>query len=265
MRINQVDPETFIKQSRQEPLHGRGAWNRTGIDFDYRYAMSEDPAQRIGTRAEVSLAHWAVAAGSYAIQQRLVTLGLMKPLAENEWGIFGPRTKTAVKVFQVQSVDPVTGKTLTDDGTVGISDARTLWLPVVLAAERKYGIPRRLLLGQTNFESSLDPGAVGYFIYYPDYRGVDRAMSQINSRANAQVTWLQAFDPVFSLDWSAKRMRSFYDQYRAKYVKQTGDVLWDAACCAHNSPVNGNAWAGNGGPTNETAKTYMNGIYKSIW
>lgn len=250
-----VDPETFVKPASKTPANGRGAWSQVGIDFNYRYALSKDPAQRIGTRAEVSLDHWAVAAGCYAIQLRLVALKYMQPLADSERGIFGPRTDSAVRDFQGLAQDPDGGADLLVDGIVGRSDARALFTPLIMVAEEKYDIPEGLLIGETNRESAVDPGALGYFIYYPDYRGVDRGMSQINSSSNQQVAWLQAFNPTFALDWSAKRMRGFYDQYTSRYPKQPSSTLWDAAICAHNNPSAAGRWASTGvAPTEDAAK-----------
>lgn len=256
-KLHEVDPENFVDFIAQIPANGRGAWTRFGIDFDYRYALSTDVGMRIGTRADRSLAHWAVAAGAFAIQTRLVQLKHMAPLLDSERGIFGPRTREAVISFQRVSTDPKGGALLDDDGTVGMSDARALFTPFLVRAERLYNIPDRLLVGETNHESALDPGAVGYYIYYPEYRGVDRGMSQINSRYNEAVTWLQAFDPSFAIDWSGRRLRSFYDLYQAKYPKATTPTLWDAAVCAHNNPSAAAKWAATGAAPTEAAASYV--------
>lgn len=261
--LHAVSPQDFIDSTKSLPANGRGAWTKVGIDFEYRYALAPDSSQRIGTRAQVSLDHWAVAAGSFAIKKRLIDLGFMAPLADSERGIFGPRTQDAVKAFQAKNADPQGGRALSVDGIVGTSDARALFYPLVVKAMTKYGIPEHLLVGETNHESVFDPGAVGYFIYYPDYRGVDRGLSQINSKGT--VSWLDAFDPAFCIDWSGKRLRDYFNQYAANYPKQDTSVLWEAAVCAHNSPVNGNNWAKNGGPTNETAAAYVDGVRKATF
>lgn len=263
--LSGVNPETFIKRDQGEPATGRGAWNRTGIDFDYRYALAKDPAQRIGTRAERSLSHWAVAAGAFAIQKRLMTLGYLAPVADSEQGIFGPRTEAAVRAFQERHDDPDGGAQLDADGTVGRSDARSLFTPLILEAENRYAIPGRLLVGETNHESAMDPGAVGYYIYYPDYRGVDRSMSQINSKSNPQVTWLQAFDPAFAIDWSGRRLRDFFDQYKRRYPAQPTTVLWDATVCAHNNPSAAARWAATGHPPTEGAAKYVSDVQIAIF
>lgn len=258
--LHGVDPEGFVDTDKSMPATGRGAWTRAGIDFDYRYGFSKDPARAIGTRAQISLSHWAVAAGAYAIQKRLIELDCMEPLADAERGIFGRRTETAVKLFQSRNADPDGGAQLVADGIVGRSDARALFTPLIAAAERKHNIPNRLLLGETNHESAMDPGAVGYFIYYPDYRGVDRSMSQINSKSNPQVSWLQAFDPRYALDWSALRLRTFFDQYRRRYPARSDAVLWEATVCAHNNPSAANKWAATGFAPTEAAAKYVSDV-----
>lgn len=261
----EVNPDSFIDKSTQSPAFGRGAWAKSGIGFDYRYMVSPSVETRIGTLAEVSLSHWAVAAGSWAIQQRLIELGFLAPVDDSERGIFGLKTKAAVIAFQKANVDPDGGRQLDADGTVGKSDARALFTPAILTAEKTYGIPNRLLVGETNFESMLDPGAVGYYIYYPDYRGVDRGMSQINGLSNSQVSWLQAFNPAFSADWSGARLRSFFDRYHVAYPRQSVSSLWDAAICAHNNPSAAGVWAATGIAPTAAAAKYVAGVKNAIY
>lgn len=263
MRVNQVDPASFVDEV-SEPAHGRGAWNRNGIDFDYRYAVAPAGEQRIGTRCEDGLAYWAVGAGCLAIQRRLSTLDFYDMIAD-ERGVFNRRMRTAVKAFQLQNVDPMTGAQLESDGTVGTTDARALFTPVVLEMEVKYSIPDKLLLGETVHESAMDPGAVGYYIYYPDYRGVDRGMSQINSRANGVVSWKDAFSPPFSLDWSGRRMRTIYDQFKGTYPTTSEFELWNAAVCAHNNPSAAARWARDGFPPTTDAAKYVEAVRNSTY
>lgn len=261
MRYDKVDPEKFINQQTHEPKFGRGCWTRTlGAGYDYRYMVPPSGQPRLGTTCEQSLAAWAVGAAVAAIQDRLVVLGHLKEGSYPD-GVYGGKTKNAVIKFQKKNRDPNGKQPLSTDGTVGRSDARALFTPLVDDIEKKYGIPHRYLLGETNHESQMDPGAVGGIIWYGEameYRGVDRAMSQINSKANAQVSWLQAFDPVYSLDWSGKRMRDYHDRYEKDFPKQSQDVLWDAAICAHNNPSAAGTWAKIGiAPTATSAKYVM--------
>lgn len=257
MIYTQVNPESLINPEAGTPTFGRGAWTRRGIEFDYRYALNPVGQPRIGSVAERSLDHWAVAAGCYAIQSRLVSLGHMAPVADGERGLFGPRTKAAVQAFQKVTKDPEYFVSLVVDGTVGKSDARALFTPLIDAAESAYHIPDRFLLGETNHESRLDPGAVGYYIFYPDYRGVDRSVSQINSKYNMQVTWADAYNVKEALDWSGRRLRKAYDSFKIKYPFQALSVLWDAALCNHNNPSAANLWAKTGSAPTPAAAKYV--------
>lgn len=263
MRVNQVDPTGFVDEE-SEPAHGRGAWNRTGIDFDYRYALAPTKEQRIGTRCEEGLAYWAVGAGCLAIQHRLATLDFYE-MRSSERGVFNSRMETAVKAFQAQNSDPATSAQLQQDGTVGVTDSRALFTPVIVELESQYNIPDKLLLGETNHESALDPGAVGYFIYYPDYRGVDRGMSQINSRANAVVSWRDAFRPSFALDWSGRRLRTIYDQFKRQFPETDDLQLWNAAVCAHNNPSAAAKWARDGFPPTVDAAKYVQAVRNATY
>lgn len=263
--LHSVNPERFVTPDTGKPPTGRGAWTRAGIEFNYRYTLAKEPAQRIGTRAEVSLDHWAVAAGSYAIQLRLVELNHMTPPGDAERGIFGPRTVEAVREFQGLNSDPDGNADLTVDGVVGRSDARALFTPLIRKAEAKYSIPHSLLVGETNHESGLDPGAVGYYIYYPDFRGVDRGMSQINSKANNQVSWLNSYNPWFSSDWSAARLRDYFDRFKKSYPKQPDSVLWDAAVCAHNNPSAAGSWAAKGHAPTDSAALYVTSVKNAVY
>lgn len=264
--FTEVDPESFIHTESEEPANGRGAWSHAGINSDEtRYYFTGGRTERVGSAAEKSLAHWAVSAGVYAIQSRLTNLGHLDTVVDEKRGVFNRKTKRAVKRFQAENFDPATGKKLVVDGIVGMSDARALFTPRITHFEDKYRIPGHFLLGETNHESLMDPGAVGYFIYYPDYRGVDRGMSQINSRAHPEVTWYQAFTPNYSIKWSAERLRAYYDAFKREWPAQKDSTLWDAAICAHNSPVNGRSWAKNGEAPNSQAANYVNGVKDAIY
>lgn len=264
MLYTQVDPTTFINTRKAQPANGRGAWTGSGMPYrDYRYRINKTDEKRLGTQAEASLDAWAVSAGTNAIHERLVDLNIMLPTGPGEKGVYGPRTEEAVRTFQSKNRDPDGNQPLTTDGTVGRSDARALFTPLVRAAQVLYDIPDNLLVGEVNHESRLDPGAIGYYIYYgtdSDYRGVDRAMFQINSEANNQVTWTQAFDPAFAADWSGKRMRDYYNRYSTQYPKQSRDVLWDAAVLAHNNPSAAQKLAKNGYYSTPTAASYVTSV-----
>lgn len=258
--LTQVDPARFIDTHAGLPVDGRGAWTRRGIGFDYRYAINGAGQPRIGTTAHRTLDDWAVAAGCAAIQRRLNHLGIMGRLGDDELGVFGPKTRAAVLRFQGGERDPDGAAPLERDGTVGRSDARALFTPLIDETEASSRIPSRLLRGELNHESALDPGAVGAYLYYPDYRGVDRGLAQINSKANATVGWVDAYDPTFAIPWAGRRLRSFYDRFTADYPNRSEQVRWDAAVCAHNSPVAARAWVTGNGPQTEAAGAYVSGV-----
>lgn len=251
------------------PATGRGAWTRDGIGFDYRYRLNPTGSPRIGTVAEQSLAAWAVAAGAGAIQRRLMQLGFFDaPVADTELGVFGPRTDAAVRAFQRANRDPDGGAPLVTDGAVYRQDARALWTPLIDKAEQANGIPGHLLRGQLSAESALDPGAIGYYIYYgPDqaYGGIDRGLAQVNSKARADVTWFQAFDAPWAISYTGRALAAVYAQLRDANPKQATAVLWDAAVCSHNSPLWGRQWAAAGAPPTDQAALYVSNVKAAIY
>jgi peptidoglycan hydrolase-like protein with peptidoglycan-binding domain len=255
--FTEVDPEKFIDTRAKTPLHGRGAWNSKGkANGSWRYERIEGKPN-IGTDCEKSLDAWACGAGVYAYQQILAKRGYLTKFRK---GVFGRTTMEAVKAFQAKNLQVTNGRPLTADGTIGTTDAKALLTPLIDSAERTYGIPDRSLRGETNLESALDTGALGYFIYYGtslEYRGVDRSSSQINSGAHPDITWAQAFDPFFAIDWSGKRMRSAYDSFKKANPGQRDQVLWDAALCYHNNPSAATTWARQGFAPTDAAASYV--------
>lgn len=258
--FTQVDPERFIKPERHLPEFGRGVWNDKGkANGSWRYEYTEGKPS-IGTNAETSLDAWATCAGSYAWQMILMRRGFLRLLHWSEEGIFGPATEAAVVRMQRATEDPETGRRLEADGTIGRHDAKALLAPLIDAAEDRHDIPSHYLRGETNLESAMDTGALGTYIYYGidrRFAGVDRSNSQINSKSNAQVSWPQAFNPYFSIDWSAEQMRDYHDRFADAYPHQDASVLWDAALCSHNSPLYAWSWAKHGIAPNETAARYV--------
>lgn len=266
-----LDPSTF------KPQDGRGAWVREGIDYSWRYEFLADAGDDlIGRDYARSLDHWAIAAGCEAIRNRLTELDCLIAPAISNRGVYTKSVRAAVRNFQAD-------RGMFVDGTVGRSDAKALFTPIIDANEKRHGIPSGLLRGEVNAESALDPGAVGYYIYYPkkdangdvvldsagnpvlEYRGVDRGICQINSLYNPQVSWLQAFDPNFAIDWSGNRLRSFFDKFKAKYPKRSLAVLWDAALCAHNNPSAAAKWAELGMAPTEDAAKYVAAVKAAIY
>lgn len=256
--LTQVDPEKLINVAKKTPANGRGAWSSKGIDFASVYMLAPDGAKRIGTVAEKSLDHWTAAAGVRAIQLELTKAGYAPGIAD---GVWGPKTTAAAKEFQSE-------EGLVADGEFGRKSAVKLFTPVIDIAEDEHNIPSYFLRGMMASESALDPGAVGYFIYYGtslEYRGVDRGAGQINSKAHPEISWFDAFDFRFAADYTANRLRDTFDSLKAANPKQTLSVLWDAAIVSHNNPSAGRAWAKNGVSPSTAATEYVNKVKKAIY
>jgi hypothetical protein len=247
-----VDPAKFISLDKQTPEHGRGAWTRAGIGDDYRYHVRKKTQIQVGNEAEKSLDHWAVSAGVDAIQARLTALGHLTKRDAAHRGNYGGDTKVAVAEFQaVQGWSPL--------GVAGHDTSKALFTPLIDAAETKYEIPDHFLRGMIYHESSLDPGALGWYIFYQRddvlvFGGVDRALAQINSKQHEDISWLDAFAPDKSVPYAGKRLRVTFDGFSDDYPKRPAAMVWDAAICSHNSPARARDWLSDGGPSPEAAK-----------
>lgn len=157
-------------------------------------------------------------------------------------GVFGPRTRTAVRAFQVD-------RDLQADGIVGPTTARALFRPFVEDAERKLSIPDHLLHGQVALESNYDPGAQGKV----DDR--DRGLCQINSRWFPEMTDEKVYGrPRVVINWSGSRLRSAYDGL--------GVESWDPAIAHHNNPEMAQQWAHDGEAPNDQVATYVRLVRK---
>lgn len=256
--LTKVDPETLINVTKKTPPFGRGAWTKSGIDFAAIYMLAPEGQKRIGAVAEKSLAHWAAAAGSLAIQRELSEQGFDPGDMD---GVLGPNTDNAIRAFQ-------SARNLYVDGEFGRKSAVALFTPVIDTAEHEHDIPSHFLRGMIASESALDPGAVGYYIYYGadlTYRGVDRGPGQINSKAHADIPWLSAFNFSFAADYTASRLRDTFDSLKSSYPKTTASALWDAAIVSHNNPSAGRLWAKNGVPPTEAAALYVSKVKTAIY
>jgi hypothetical protein len=256
--LTAVDPEKLVNPTKKTPANGRGAWTRSGIDFASVYMLAPEGEKRLGAVAEKSLAHWAVAAGVRAIQLELHVQGYDPGVVD---GVWGPNTTKAVKEFQKDAG-------LVNDGEFGRKSAVAMFTPALDMWEDVHDIPNKLLRGMINSESALDPGAVGYYIYYGEkleYRGVDRGPGQINSKAHPEISWLDAFDFNFATSYTAARLRETFDSLKKANPKQKTAVLWDAAVVSHNNPSAGRLWARDGVPPTEAAALYVDKVKKAIY
>lgn len=257
-RYDQVNPETLINVTNKTPANGRGAWTRSGIDFSSVYMLAPEGQKRIGTVAEKSLDHWAAAAGVRAIQ---LELGYQAFEPGTPDGIWGPKTTEAAKAFQKDSG-------LYADGEFGRKSAQALFTPAIDQAEETFNIPNHFLRGMIASESALDPGAVGYYIYYGTeltYRGVDRGPGQINSKSHPEISWVDAYQFNIAVDYTGDRLRDTFNDLKRRYPTATTAVLWDAAIVSHNNPSAGRLWARYGVPPTEAAALYVSKVKTAIY
>jgi len=149
--------------------------------------------------------------GIIAFKNELIYNGFGKAIV-NTLGSFGDAMRNRVVEFQKANG-------LEADGVIGPSTARRLFKKRITAIETARNIPNQYLNRQTSLESLYDPGAVGFI----DQR--DRGLNQINSGAHPDVSDAEAFNPEFSLDWSA-------DFLLGNRIRVGGD--WEGAVVAHN-------------------------------
>lgn len=204
---------------------GAGAWTDPK-----HYRMTAPPQGK-----EPGRVNWAI----QSIQRALTIHGY--EVGAND-GVFGPRTRSAVRAFQ-------TDVKLQPDGIVGHKSARALYEPFVNDTERKLQIPEHLLHGQLMLESGYDPGAQGSM----DAR--DRGLCQVNSRWHPDVTDELAYGrPKWIINWSGSRLRSAYDGLSVE--------SWDAALASHNNPEKAQQWARSGEAPDEQIATYVRLVRK---
>lgn len=272
MTFLDVDPATY-PEMRLTAYNGRGAWTKRGFDFPaYRLSLAPTQQERVGKNV-TDLDHWAVAAGCAAVKKRLTALGFLGTQTPAQAGTFNATTRSAVMAFQAANTNPLDDhRPLVIDGVVGTGDCAALFTPLMDAAESANGIPGHLLRGLTRAESGLDPGAVGYFMWYWDevsqswqWRGVDRGLCQINSVAQATSSWLECYDPDYAIFASARSLANHYGNYKRSNIQQSDTVLWQAAVLAHNNPSAGARWAQVGGPVSADAARYVSTVYGGVY
>lgn len=161
------------------PTHGRGAWtgvggtlsaDGTGPGMYYRAPAGK--AQMPGLVASRALvAGDIVDINTYAVYKAVQAIQREVNVAED--GLYGTDTAAAVKTWQDH-------EGLATDGIFGPISAKVMFKPVAVKAARNLttnSTLTRLTVGHIGFESSWDPGAVGY----PDPR--DLGIGQINGSA----------------------------------------------------------------------------------
>lgn len=222
---------------------GRGAFRRVGKDNDKTNYQLVPGAPLDGDKPTKDVNYQAVNLGVKAIQARINSfdIGYAPYLVED--GVYGETTKVAVKA--TQAAFGFTGSDV--DGIAGPKTCRALWRDLFIWFGGVHHVPASQLYGFMMLESVGDPGAVGYTT--PS----DRGLNQINLVAHPYITVEQAFDPNFSINYTAKRL----GDARIKYSGKSADLKNKVAIAQHNSPLWADQWYRAEAPPNDQIKKYV--------
>lgn len=217
---------------------GRGAWSTTGKTNGSRYYKYVEGSPLDGSRATLDVNYQAVNLAVKAIQSRANAYGYSPALIVD--GIFGKETADGVRVMQHELGIGV-------DGVVGPATAKAAFKDLLIWFGGVHHVPASQLHGFIMLESGYDPGAVG--VTTPS----DRGLNQINLSAHPNITVEQAFDPTFSIDYTAKRL----GDARIKYSGKSADLKNRCAILQHNSPLAANQLYASGEYPNAKSKAYV--------
>lgn len=218
---------------------GRGAWTATGKSNGSRYYTFIVGKPLDGGQPTRDVNYQAVNFAVKAIQSRVNSYGYSPALIVD--GVYGKGTAAGVK--WMQSTKLGTGA----DGVVGPTTARAMFKDYLLWFGGSHSVPASHLHGFVMLESGYDPGAVG--VTTPS----DRGLNQINENAHPNITDEMAFDPVYSIDYTAKRL----SDARIKFSGKTVELKNYCSVAQHNNPRDALAWYNTGSPPNDRIKKYV--------
>lgn len=218
---------------------GRGAWSTIGKDNGSRWYTYIAGKPEDGSLPTKDANYQAVHLGVKAIQARLQAYGV----GIHVDGFYGSGTSSAVQWFQRE-------QGLLVDGVAGPTTCKALWKDLQIWFGGVHHVPASQLYGFMMLESVADPGALG--ITTPS----DRGLSQINENAHPSITDEMAFDPVFAINYTAKRL----GDARIKYSGKSADLKNRCAVAQHNSPAQADAWYATGTPPSEQIKLYVDRV-----
>lgn len=229
-------------------INGRSAWTSIGHSngssiYEYIEGKPQD-----GSEASKGIQYKEVNLGIQAIQKGINDLGFTPKLVTD--GVFGQKTQAGVKF--VQGVFNITV-----DGKAGQGTCSKLWRQYVSAAMNAQSLPSKYLFGQILMESAADPSAEGFS------NSEDKGLVQINLPANPGITLEQAYDPKFSTQYSAGRLRDAYDKYSGKGM----DLRIKAMILQHNTPFGAYKLYVTGDYPSPAAQKYVETTlgYTNLW
>jgi hypothetical protein len=220
---------------------GRGAWSTVGKLNGSRYYEYIAGKPLDGSSASRDVNFQAVNLGVKAIQERINSFGYSPGLIAD--GVLGKGTREGIIWVQKRLG-------LYADGRAGTVTMQALWRDYLVWFGGVYSVPAAHMYGFMMLESVGDPGAVGYVT--PS----DRGLNQINLVAHPNITVEQAFDPVFSINYTAQRL----SQARSKYSGKTIDLKTKCSIAQHNAPVYADQWYQTGSPPNTKIATYVDKV-----
>lgn len=222
---------TIVRQGRGAwPKDGRGGTLATKTTPGPFYMLSEG-LNTVGLAAVLRFLdgqtipqdELAVHLGVKAIQRLVSRCPGVKTIVPVD-GVFGPKTDSGVKEVQKLA-------SLKVDGVVGSKTMESLLLlPVVDATKDRW----KAVWGILQYEGGWDPGAVGF----ADRR--DLGLAQVNTVAHPQVTFNEAFDPFWAIN--------FIDNYLLNAAKFLGPDIRDQVA-SYNLGIGGaRKWIAAGRP-----------------
>lgn len=218
---------------------GRGAWSATGKDNGSRYYTYVAGKPIDGAQPFRDVNYQAVNFGVKAIQSRVNSYGGYSPSLIVD-GVYGKGTAAGVKWLQGRLG-------LHADGVVGPATAKAMFKDLLIWSGGVHHVPASQLHGFVMLESGYDPGAVG------TVASADRGLNQINENAHPDITDDKAFDPTFSIDYTAKRLAAARVHFSGKSV----ELKNYCAIAQHNNPLNAKQWYESGSPPNERIAKYV--------
>jgi peptidoglycan hydrolase-like protein with peptidoglycan-binding domain len=218
---------------------GRGAWTTTGKGNGSRYYTYKPGLVLDGSQPTKDVNFQAVNYGVKAIQKRVNSYDAGSRIPED--GVYGQSTAEAVALVQHEVL------AVGVDGVVGPTTAKALFKDYLIWFGGAHHVPASQLHGFIMLESGYDPGAVG--VTTPS----DRGLNQINENAHPDITDDMAFDPIYSINYTAKRL----SDARIKFSGKTVELKNYCAIAQHNSPRDALIWYNTGSPPTEKIKKYV--------
>lgn len=220
---------------------GRGAWTAIAKGNKSRYYEYIPGKPLDGSEPTRDVNYQAVNLGVKGIQERINAFGCPTQLVTD--GVLGPKSQAGIRWVQ-----GFLG--LYVDGQAGPTTCKALWHDLIKWFAAYHGVPAPHIWGFMMAESMADPGAVGYST--PS----DRGLFQVNLVAHTAVKAQEAFNPVWSVNYTCARLRSARDTYSAK-----GKVLQTQCGIAqHNAPAWAQQWYNTGSPPNAKIQAYVDKV-----